>query len=124
MSFGLVHAQKPTNPDINHEFPKNILCYYTATCTIMILLKKKNEVDKMASKWKGSYESGRKYNKAWGSKYSWVSKASDGTENVLCKLCHTTIKPKASNLTNREQTGKHVERVNLSGPSAQGGVNC
>lgn len=68
----------------------------------------------MSSKWKGSYESGRKYSKAWESKFSWVSKASDATENAFCKLCHTTIKPKASNLTNHEKTDKHIQRVKLS----------
>jgi hypothetical protein len=68
----------------------------------------------MASKWKGSYDSGRKYSKAWESKFSWVSKASDGTENAFCKLCHTTIKPKTSNLTNHEKSTKHMQRVKLS----------
>jgi hypothetical protein len=68
----------------------------------------------MASKWKGSYENGRKYSKAWENKFVWVSKASDGTENAYCKLCHTTIKPKVGNLTNHEKSGKHVERVKLS----------
>lgn len=36
----------------------------------------------MSSKWKGSYESGRRYNKAWENKHPWVTKASDGTERT------------------------------------------
>jgi hypothetical protein len=67
----------------------------------------------MASKWKGSHESGRKYSKAWESKFCWVSKASDGTENAFCKLCHITVKPKTSNLTNHEKSAKHMQRVKL-----------
>ncbi|CAB4001705.1 zinc finger MYM-type 6-like [Paramuricea clavata] len=68
----------------------------------------------MALKWKGLYDSGKKYSKAWESKFSWVSKASDGTENAFCKLCHTTIKLKTSNLTNHEKSTKHMQRVKLS----------
>ena len=45
----------------------------------------------MAAKWKGHYNSGRKYNKTWEEKFACVSKASDGTESTFCKLCRTSI---------------------------------
>ena len=65
----------------------------------------------MASKWKATYDGGRKYNKTWESKYSWLSKASDGSENAFCKLCHAVMKPKQSNLTKHENTAKHIQRI-------------
>ena len=65
----------------------------------------------MASKWKGFYDSGRKYNKSWESKFQWVSKASDGTENAYCKLCRTSIQPRSSTLVNHEKTDKQIRRV-------------
>ena len=68
----------------------------------------------MASKWKASYDGGRKYNKTWESKFSWLSKASDGSEDGFCKLCHTAMKPKQSNLTKHEKSEKHLLRVKAS----------
>ena len=65
----------------------------------------------MATKWKGHYDTGRKYSKSWEAKFSWVSKMSDGTKNALCKLCRTSIQPRASNLANIEKSEKHVRRV-------------
>ena len=65
----------------------------------------------MATKWKGHYDSGRKYNKTWEETYAWVAKASDGTENAFCKLCRTSIQPRASNLANHEKSEKHVRRI-------------
>ena len=65
----------------------------------------------MASKWKASYDSGRKYSKTWESKFSWLSKASDGSENAFCKLCHAVMKPKQSNLTKHEKSEKHIQRI-------------
>lgn len=34
------------------------------------------------TKWKGNYNSGRKYNKSLKDKYAWISNASDGSKNV------------------------------------------
>ena len=65
----------------------------------------------MASKWKATYDGGRKYNKTWESKYSWLLKASDGSENAFCKLCHAVMKPKQSNLTKHENTAKHIQQI-------------
>ena len=64
-----------------------------------------------SSKWKSSYDSGRKYNKTWESKFTWLSKTSDGSEDGFCKLCHTSIKPKQSNFTKHEKSEKHVQRI-------------
>ena len=63
----------------------------------------------MASKWKGTYDSGRKYNKAWEGKFIWLTKASDGSD-AFCKLCNATIRPKQANLTKHEETEKHMRR--------------
>eukprot|EP00112_Aurelia_sp_Birch-Aquarium-sp1_P021948 Seg6031.2 transcript_id=Seg6031.2/GoldUCD/mRNA.D3Y31 product="SCAN domain-containing protein 3" pseudo=true protein_id=Seg6031.2/GoldUCD/D3Y31 len=65
----------------------------------------------MTTKWKGHYDTGRKYSKSWEVKFTWVSKASDGTENAFCKLCRASIQPRASNLANHEKSEKHVRRV-------------
>lgn len=66
------------------------------------------------SKWKGSYDSGRKYNKAWEEKFVWVKKASEGSEDAFCKLCKTTIAPKVSRLAAHEKTKGHSSRVSAS----------
>ena len=68
----------------------------------------------MASKWKGTYDSGRKYNKAWEGKFSWLTKASDSSEDAFCKLCHAMIRPKQANLTKHEKTEKHMKHVRVS----------
>ena len=65
----------------------------------------------MTSKWKGHYDSGRKYNKAWESKFQWVSKASDGTDNAYCKLCRALVQPRASTLGTHEKAEKRVRRM-------------
>ena len=68
----------------------------------------------MAWKWKGGYDNARKYNKAWESKFSWVTKALDGSDDASCKLCHSTVKPKLCNLTKHEKSIKHEQRIKLS----------
>lgn len=68
----------------------------------------------MASKWKGGYDNGRKYSKAWESKFSWVTKALDGSNDAFCNLCHSTVKPKLCNLTKHEGSVKHMRHVKLS----------
>ena len=65
----------------------------------------------MTSKWKGHHDSGRKHNKTWEETHGWVAKALDGTENAFCKLCRTSIQPRASNLANHEKSEKHVRRI-------------
>jgi hypothetical protein len=64
-----------------------------------------------SSKWKSSYDCGRKYDKTWESKFTWLSKASDESEDGFCKLCHTSIKPKQSNFTKHKKSVKHVQRL-------------
>jgi hypothetical protein len=68
----------------------------------------------MVSKWKGTYDRGRKYNKAWEGKFSWLTKASDSSEDAFCKLCHAMIRPKQANLTKHEKTEKHMKHVRVS----------
>ncbi|XP_042238501.1 phosphonoacetaldehyde hydrolase-like isoform X2 [Homarus americanus] len=65
-------------------------------------------------KWKGSYDSGRKYKKSWEEKYVWVSRASDGSENVYCNVCRIQIAPKASRLADHEKSKRHSSRVGVS----------
>ena len=65
----------------------------------------------MSGKWKGSYDSGRKYNKSWEEKFVWVAKAADGTENAFCKLCRIQVAPRASRLTDHEKSKAHTNRV-------------
>lgn len=65
-------------------------------------------------KWKGSYDSDRKYNKSWEGKYVWVRRASDGSESAFCKLCKIQIAPKSSRLADHEKSKGHSSRVNAS----------
>ena len=65
----------------------------------------------MASKWKNSYDEGRKYQTCWEQTFLWCRKASDGTENAFCKLCTTPIEPKSASLSRHEKTKKHVRIV-------------
>ena len=62
-------------------------------------------------KWKGSYDSGRRYNKSWEERFVWVSKA-DGSENAFCKLCRVQVAPKVSRLADHEKSKGHSNRVN------------
>lgn len=72
----------------------------------------------MASvKWKERYDSGRKYNPSWEEKFVWVTRASDGSENAFCKLCKTTLAPKASRLTEHEKSKGHANRVKAASGS-------
>ncbi|XP_068225886.1 protein FAM200C-like [Palaemon carinicauda] len=68
-------------------------------------------------KWKGSYDSGRKYNKSGEEKFVWLKRASEGSEDAYCKLCKTTIAPKASRLADHEKTKGPMSRVNASAMS-------
>ncbi|RUS85703.1 hypothetical protein EGW08_006497 [Elysia chlorotica] len=65
----------------------------------------------MSSKWKGAYESNRKYQKHWENTFPWVKKAADGSENAFCKYCHCLVMPKTSTLERHESTMKHKNRV-------------
>jgi len=50
-----------------------------------------------STKWKSSYDEGQKYNSNWEKTFLWLKKASDGSEDAYCKLCHTTIITRYSN---------------------------
>ena len=65
----------------------------------------------MATKWKCFCDAGRKFNKCWETKFIWVRKASDRTENAYCKLCRCTMQPKLSNLAKHEKSEKQTRRL-------------
>ena len=65
-------------------------------------------------KWKGKYDSGRKYNTSWEEKFLWLTKASDGTEHAFCKLCKVQLAPKLSRIAEHEKTKGHESRVAAS----------
>jgi len=44
-----------------------------------------------------------------------VQKAAEGSEAAYCKLCHSNILPRISNLTNHEKSEKHKRRTPLQG---------
>ena len=62
-------------------------------------------------KWKGSYDSGRKYNKTWEDNFMWVKRASDGTENAFQKLCKIQMVPKFYRLESDESRKEHLMRA-------------
>lgn len=70
-----------------------------------------------STRWKERYDRGRKYNTSWEEKFAWVTRASDGSENALCKLCKTQIAPKANRLTEHEKSKGHVSRVKAASGS-------
>lgn len=45
----------------------------------------------MSSKWKGAYDSGRKYHKEWESEFLWLRKVDDGSDKAYCKYCGLTL---------------------------------
>jgi len=60
-----------------------------------------------STKWKSSYDKGRKYNNNRENTFIWLKKANDGSEGVYCKLCHIAIIPRHSNFMNHEKKKKH-----------------
>lgn len=69
------------------------------------------------SSWKERYDSGRKYNPSWEEKFVWVTRTSDGSENAFCKLCKTTLAPRASRLAEHEKSKGHASRVKAASGS-------
>ena len=59
-----------------------------------------------STKWKGSYDKGRKGNIDWEKTFLWLKKASDGSQDAYCKLCHATIIPRLGNVMNHEKNEK------------------
>ena len=59
------------------------------------------------NKWKGYYESARKYKPQWQKKHPWVTKAVDGKDEAYCSLCKVNINPKLCHLQQHEATSKH-----------------
>ena len=68
----------------------------------------------MASKWKGSYDSARKYKKSWETKYVWLTQSLDGKGNAYCKLCRKTLQPKLWSISKHESSEEHSSKVRES----------
>ena len=64
-----------------------------------------------SKKWKSSYDDNRKYNEEWEKIYPWVRRAPDGSDTAFCRLCNSSIAPRAGNLGNHEKTEKHKAKV-------------
>ncbi|ESN97177.1 hypothetical protein HELRODRAFT_178286 [Helobdella robusta] len=62
------------------------------------------------SKWKQSYESGRRYKEKWEKQFTWLEKMSNGSENAFCKLCCKILQPKLSTLINHSKTADHIRQ--------------
>ena len=59
------------------------------------------------TKWKGYYESARKYKPQWQREHPWVTKAVDGTDEAYCSLCKVNVNPKLCHLQQHEASTKH-----------------
>jgi len=60
-------------------------------------------------KWKGKYESSRKYISSWSQEFSWVTK-DKSSDSAFCKICSKTVFPKKQKLQVHEQTSDHIAR--------------
>ena len=68
-------------------------------------------VHKMATKWKGSYDSSRKYKKSWEKQYPWLSESPDGKGSECCKLCRKSLQAKIWSISKHESSSEHTNRV-------------
>lgn len=89
--------------EINHKYKDK------GKNKVRVKRKRKLRESGSMSKWKSSYDTGRKYKQSWEQRLSWVEKANDATENAFCKTCKATIFPKISSLINHERSQKHIE---------------
>ena len=64
-----------------------------------------------SSKWKGRYETGRKYKKEWERQYVWVTESPDGQGTAYCKICKKSMQPKVWSLSKHESSTEHAKRV-------------
>ena len=62
-------------------------------------------------KWKNSYESGRKFKRAWEREFPWIKKHSVTSEDAYCKICEKTVAPRKDAITQHSQTKEHKEKV-------------
>lgn len=63
------------------------------------------------SKWKGSYDSGRPYRTEWEKEYAWVTRAKDGSQQALCKVCVTILQPRKATLKAHDNSREHQQRI-------------
>lgn len=64
------------------------------------------------SKWKGNYDSARKFKSEWQKDHPWVKKATDG-ESAFCTFCRINITPRLSNLKHHEDSVKHKKQTSM-----------
>ena len=63
------------------------------------------------SKWKGQYDSGRKYILAWEREFPWLTKAKGGTESAFCKVCQKILQPRKTTIKLHADSKEHKVRV-------------
>ena len=61
-------------------------------------------------KWKASYDGGRKFKNEWLNEYSWVRKATDGSDSAFCAICSCSINAKKHALEQHQNSEKHKKR--------------
>ena len=59
------------------------------------------------SKWRGFYDSARKFKPEWQKSFHWVKIAVDGSDSAFCSFCKVNIYPKLVNLEQHEDSAKH-----------------
>ena len=62
------------------------------------------------SKWKGHYDTGRKYQEIWEREFPWLMKAKDG-KSAFCKVCQKILQPRKTTIKGHADTKEHKERV-------------
>ena len=67
------------------------------------------------NKWKSHYDTARKFRPEWQTKYPWLQKVTDGSEDAYSgSLCRTNLVPKLSNLNHHEESVKHKRQASLT----------
>ena len=62
-------------------------------------------------KWKGSYDSGKKYHPEWEREFPWVKRHRPGAEEAFCKVCHRVQQARKSNLVAHQKSTEHLNKV-------------
>ena len=88
-------------------------CGETVTLSAVFIDHLSTAMAMLSNKWKASCDSNRKYRSKWEEIFVWAQKAVDGSEAAYCKLCHCSILPKISNLSNHEKSEKHKRITQL-----------
>ena len=62
------------------------------------------------SKWKGHYDTGRKYQDMWKTEFPWLMKAKDG-KAAYCKVCQKILQPRKTTIKGHADAKEHKERA-------------